>query len=156
MAFILEVVVKSIWVIPALVLVTGCFPPDPYPAGSMLPGKIICLADGKTLPMEIELTPLSSPSGKMTAVDPVTQERFAGTYTCMVETKTVNDAVPNFWGAQQVKTSVQMSNVVPGMAVLVGDKGTVLNIRMSIQAGRPPVGFGSAEDNKNNKYTLQF
>ena len=147
---------KKIWLVPAMLIWVGCEVPDPYPVGSMLPGKIICLADGKTLPMEIEITVASHPTGKMTATDPVTNERFNGTYTCMVEQKMVSDSAPDFWGSHHVKTSVATSNVVQSVAVLIGDKGTVLNVKMSIRAGKRPVGFGDAEDNKNNKYTIQF
>ncbi len=92
----------------------------------------------------------------MTATNLSTSENFSGTYTCMVETKTVQDSRPTFFGDQQTKTSLELSDVVPGVAVLVGDKGTVLNIKMTIKAGNPPIGYGNAEDNKGKKYTLQF
>lgn len=138
------------------VLMVGCVAPDPYPVGSMLPGKIISLSDGNILSMEIQLTPLSSPSGKMTAIDSKGNEKFNGTYTCIVETKIVQDSKPSFWGSQETKTSQEVSDVVPGVAVLVGDNGTVINIKMKIKAGNPPIGFGEGEDNRGKKYTIQF
>jgi hypothetical protein len=147
---------KRALLLSSLFLLVGCVSPDPHPVGSMLPGKIICLSDGKTFPMEIQLSSISHPTGKMTATDPSTSENFSGTYTCMVETKTIQDSRPTFLGAQETKTSLEVSDVVPGVAVLVGDKGTVLNIKMTIKAGNPPIGYGNAEDNKGKKYTIQF
>ncbi|WP_291272981.1 hypothetical protein [Geothrix sp.] len=142
------------FIIPALMV--GCMAPDPYPVGSMLPGKIISLSDGNIFSMEIQLTALSAPSGKMTATDYKSNEKFNGTYTCIVETKIIQDSKPTFWGSQETKTSQEVSDVVPGVAVLVGDKGTVINIKMKIKAGNPPFGFGEGEDNKAKKYTIQF
>jgi hypothetical protein len=151
-----EVDMKKALLLIILVLMVGCAGPDPYPVGSMLSGKIISLSDGNIFSMEIELTTMSAPSGKMTATDLKSNEKFNGTYTCIVETKVTQDSKPTFWGSQETKTSHEVSDVVPGVAVLVGDKGTVINIKMKIKAGRPPIGFGEGEDNRGKKYTIQF
>lgn len=129
---------------------------DPYGIGAMLPGKMISLSDGRTLPMRIEITPISHPTGKLMASDPKTGEIFDGTYTCIVGTKVVSHSATDFWGAQQTGQSVEVSNVAPCTSVLVGNKGTVLNLKMMARAGHPPVGTGEAEDNKGKKYSVQF
>ena len=140
-----------------LFMLAGCATvPNQYAIGNMLPGQIISLSDGKILPMQIELTPMSHPTGKMTATDPTTGEQFTGNYTFIVETKFANQSRPGLLGSETAGQTVQVSNVAPGTAVLVGDKGTVLNIKMTARAGNPPVGTGEAEDNNGKKYSLHF
>ena len=140
------------------ICLSGCSTTDdPYRIGAMLPGKMVSLADGRTLPMQIELTPVSHPVGKVSAVDPKSGERFEGSYTCIVGSKVVSHSVSDdFWGQQQRAQSVEVSNVAPCTSVLVGTKGTVLNMKMLVRAGHPPVGTGEAEDNKGKKYTILF
>ena len=53
-------------------LLCGCAT-EGYAPGTMLPGRIISLADGTTLAMQYEFT---SGSGKMIATNPVTGEYF--------------------------------------------------------------------------------
>ena len=129
---------------------------DPYGIGAMLPGKLISLSDGRTLPMQVEITPMDRPSGKLTASDPKTGETFAGTYTCIVGSKVISHSTNDFWGAEETSQSLEVSNVAPCTSVLVGTKGTVLSLKMTARAGHPPVGTGDAEDNKGKKYSVQF
>lgn len=147
---------KRIMAVVPLLAWIGCVPPNPYPAGSMLAGKLISLSEGTLLPVGIELVTADRGGGKITANDPVSGETFTGTYTFIAETKVRQDSRPGFLGYQETNTSVHVSDVVPGMATLVGDKGTVISLKMTIKAGHPPVGMGEGVDNKNRKYSFQF
>jgi hypothetical protein len=126
---------------------------DPYRAGSFIPGRIVSLSDGKILPMQIEL---SYGTGRMTAVNPETGEAFDGTYTAINETKSSEVSRPTFFGDQETASETTTSDIAQGSAVLVGNKGTVLSIKMQIKAGSPPIGFGEATDNAGKKYHVQF
>lgn len=137
-------------------LLGGCATTDLHPVGSMLPGQIVSLSDGRVLPMQIELTPLSHPSGKMLATDTASGEVLSGTYTAILGTSVTQVSRPTLFGDQTRATAVQTSDIAQASAVLVGNKGTVLNLHMQIKAGNPPVGFGDGEDNKGRKYSLQF
>jgi len=122
----------------------------------MYPGKIIKLSTGLTLPMQYEL---SSGQGRMTAQNPKTGENFDGTYTAIAETKVTQFSHTNFWGTKKDQQAVEVSNVVPGSVVLVGDKGTVIKFDIKVQPGnryRLPIGYGEGEDNHGKKYHLQF
>jgi len=147
---------KRIIVVVAFLLAGCATGPDPNGVGSMLSGRMIALADGHLIPVQIELTPMSHPTGAITAADPETGEQFSGTYTFIVETKVVQQSQPGLLFDQETGQAVQTSDVAPGTAVLVGDKGTVINLKMTAKAGSPPVGYGNGEDNKGKKYTLQF
>jgi hypothetical protein len=131
-------------------LLSGCAT-EGYAPGTMLPGRIISLADGTTLPMQYEFT---SGSGKMTATNPVTAEFFQGTYTAVLETRVHTHQSNSLFGNDD--TSVETADVAQGSAVLVGNKGTVLNLKLQVKVGNPPSGFGEGEDNKGVKYNVQF
>jgi len=126
---------------------------DPYPAGSFLPGRIVSLADGKILPAQAEI---SSGSGKLTATDPVTGEVFDGRYTAIQETTTSQVTRPGFLFDDETGQEVKTSDVAQASAILVGNKGTVINIKMTVKAGSPPIAYGEGTDNKGNKYNVQF
>ena len=131
-------------------LLCGCAT-EGYKDGDMLPGRIISLADGTTLAMQVELT---SGSGKMIATNPVTGEILQGTYTAMLETKVRTHQATSLFGSDD--TSTETSDVAEGTAILVGNKGTVLNLKLHVKVGNPPTGFGDGEDNKGVKYNVQF
>jgi hypothetical protein len=133
-------------------LLCGCAQ-SPYQLGAFIPGRIVSLADGKIMPMQIQL---SYGAGKMTAFDPVTSETFDGTYTAIQEAKSSQVSRPGLFGDTDVGSEVTVTNMSQASAVLVGSKGTVLNIKMQIQAGSPPIGFGEATDNAGKKYNVQF
>lgn len=135
------------------ILLSGCATGPVNYAGKMIPGRIVSLSDGRVYPMQIEVT---QGSGKMTATNPTTGEYFEGTYTAVRETRQIQYSKPGFLGAEETQTAVEISNTAPLSAVLVGNKGTVLNIKMQVQAGNPPIGYGDAEDNKGGKYNVQF
>ena len=133
-------------------LLGGCAVPTNQ-VGNMIPGRIVSLSKGTLLPMQIQL---SYGTGTMNATNPVTGEHFEGNYTAIQDTKSVQYSKPGFLGDMETHHSVESSTACPASAVLVGNKGTVMNIKMQIQAGNPPVGFGEAEDNKGEKYNVQF
>ncbi len=138
----------------ALALLLGGCASGEYQAGQMLPGRIISLADGTTLPMQYELT---SGSGSMTATNPKSGELFQGTYTAILESHTVqNTSTSIFDLSDDDAQSVSTSDVAQGSAVLVGNMGTVINLKLHVKVGNPPTGFGEGEDNKGVKYTVQF
>jgi hypothetical protein len=101
--------------------------------------------------MQIEL---SYGSGSMSATDPVTGEVFNGTYTAILETHVIQHQSTSLFGSDATVTDT--SGVAQGSAVLVGNKGTVLNLKLHIKPGTQPSGFGEAEDNHGKKYNVQF
>ena len=119
----------------------------------MLPGKIICLSDGTVFPAQVEIT---TGSGRMMATNPVTGEVFEGRYTALQENKIHQNVDNSFWGNGDTSQAVETSDVAHGSAVLVGNKGTVLNIKLEVKAGHPPIAYGEAEDNRGAKYNVQF
>jgi hypothetical protein len=135
-------------------LLVGCATaPDPYGLGSMLPGKIVSLSDGVVFPAQVEIT---YGSGKMTATNPVTGEVFEGRYTAIQENKVIRHVDNSFWGNGDTSQAVETSDIAHGSAVLVGNKGTVMNIKLEVKAGHPPIAYGVAEDNNGKKYNVQF
>ena len=101
--------------------------------------------------MQYELT---SGSGKMVATNPVTGEILQGMYTAVLETKVHTHQSNSLFGSDD--TSTETGDVAEGTAVLVGNKGTVLNLKLHVKVGNPPTGFGDGEDNKGVKYNVQF
>ena len=142
-----------------------------FSLGEMLPGEIVSLSDGTILPMEIEIIRASDVNGKIIAHNPITGENFHGKYSAILEknvefgfmssTATANSrgggSATGYGSGHGTETS--SSNVADAIAVLIGDKGTVLNIKMRIQAGMLKSqihGYGEAEDNKGNRYQVRF
>lgn len=144
---------RTVFSLVALALLLAGCATNPYTLGSYIPGRIISLSDGKILPMQIQL---SYGTGKMTAVNPDTGEFFDGTYTAIQETKSSQVSRPTWLGDQETASEVTTSDLAQASAVLVGNKGTVLDIKMQIKAGSPPIGFGEATDNAGKKYRVQF
>lgn len=136
--------------------VSACATAGPYQAGAFIPGRMIALNDGKLFPLQIQLTAMSSPMGKMIATDPATGEIMEGYYTALPSTTYIQTAKPGLLGSQATGTATQMSDTLPASATLVGNKGTVVQLHMQIKAGNPPIGFGDGEDNHGVKYSVQF
>lgn len=119
--------------------------------GTMLPGQIYT-ADGKVMPFQIEQ---ARRSGKVAATDPDTQEAFAGSYVATLARSSAISATL-VGDTPRVSTSTGGTNMATATAFLKGDKGTMLNCVMQIEAGLSPHGIGSCEDNRSKKYRLQF
>jgi len=139
----------------ALAVVSGCAT-VPTRAGTMMGGRIVALADGRILPMQIELTPLSQSTGRMMATDPASGELLDGTYTAILSSSYTQHSRPGLFGDEHAGNTVQMNDTAQATAVLVGNKGTVINLHMQIKVGNPPAGIGEGEDNKGKKYSVQF
>jgi hypothetical protein len=106
--------------------------------------------------MQIEL---STGAGKITAVDQKTGETFSGNYTAVSEDKYIQYTRDTFWGPERTQQAIEASSSVPATAILVGDKGIVININMRIRPGDRntlPIGYGEGVDNKGKKYNFQF
>jgi len=152
-------------------------------AGSMLKGTLYCIDDGTALPMEIET---SYGHGRMTASHPATGEQFSGTYSGIYEDgfrqtsvasshsdkradASVRVTTPGRFGSTNVDvaasgtedtTSISTTSRAPtkasALATLIGDMGTVIEIRMLIRPGLRPHGYGDGTDNHGRRYQLQF
>jgi hypothetical protein len=139
-------------------LLAGC-------AGGMLTGKLYSVEEATTLQFEIER---SHGKGKLTAYNPKTGEKFEGTYTAVLHgqettftqvstfdpTKAVNRG--NMPGQGYTATSVEAPDYATGRGVLIGDKGTTIELRMEIQPGLKPRGHGEGRDNSGRRYQVQF
>ena len=65
-----------------VLLIAGCTPPDEGPPiGAMLPGSIYA-SDGTVMQFAIQKT---HGSGSVSAFNPLTQERFSGTYVAVTQ-----------------------------------------------------------------------
>ncbi|MGB6756196.1 MAG: hypothetical protein WBE71_27525 [Xanthobacteraceae bacterium] len=121
----------------------------------MLPGNIYS-ADGKILQFEIET---SHGSGAVKASDTSTGEEFSGTYVGIMSsaTRTSSAVISGGVTASGFGVDSISSNIANATAFLKGDKGTMLNCAMQIQASVvSPHGIGGCTDNSGQKYRLQF
>ena len=125
--------------------------------GTYLDGKIYSLERAIVLPMKIEVT---YGGGEISATDPHTGEQFYGTYVGVRDSEVASvfggTFTPQGGFSPTVATAVRGRSQVPAMATMIGDKGTVLDCRMLIQAGWRPRGMGTCTDNKGGRYNLQF
>ncbi len=149
---------RRLCIATATLLLAGC-------AGKMLPGKLYSLNDAAILDFQIQT---SYGTGKLTAANPKTGERFEGQYTGTYENGgTTVSRVNTFDPAKAVNrnnTPGQGYNIVSNTAptkatargVLIGDKGTTIELFMNIVPGLRPTGHGQGTDNKGAKYQLQF
>lgn len=131
------------------VLLAGC--------AAVLDGTMYSLHEALVLPMPIEV---SLGTGGISAFNPRTGERFQGTYVGIRDSEVASvlgtTYLPHGKFLPTVATGVRHSNQVSAMATMIGDKGTVLDCRMLIQAGWRPRGMGTCTDNKGGRYNLQF
>ncbi len=134
----------------AIAMLSGC--------GYFLDGKIYSLERPRILPMSIEVT---RGGGAISASDPETGEQFHGTYVGIRDSQSAVALAHTFSrGGQPSQTTVvpamSTRSQVPAMATMIGDKGTVLDCQMLIQAGWRPRGMGTCTDNRGGRYSLQF
>jgi len=126
--------------LPLLLLVSAS-------CGLKTTGRLVSLQDGATILLQMRFSQMG---GHMVGTHPVTEERFEGDYT----------ANPERAVAQAGGTSVAAQSLTaPGSGVLVGNKGTVLDCQLTINAGTifyHPTGTGTCTDQKGLRYRLQF
>jgi hypothetical protein len=123
--------------------------------GGMIPGQIYS-EQGKVLEFQIEK---SRGAGAVTAFDPATGEHYAGNYVGIREvTTTTSGAFVQSGNTFATGTGFGTiaSNMATSTAYLTGDKGSMLNCDMQIQAGFSPHGIGGCSDQKGGRYRLQF
>jgi hypothetical protein len=139
-------------------LLVGC-------AGDMLTGQLHAIDDGTTLQFEIER---SHGKGKLTALNPKTGEKFEGTYTAVMHGEEATfTQVSTFDPAKAVNrgnmpnqgytaTSHKAGDYAAARGILIGDKGTTIELRMEIEPGIKPRGHGEGRDNSGRRYQVQF
>ena len=113
--------------------------------------------DGTVLPFRIEKKRAwgGSATGGVAAKHP-NGEVFRGTYTGILPSAHGRSYVrlPN--GQSAWVNTTAHSNTANAIATLTGDKGTFIQLSLTILAGFTPHGIGGGEDNKGNSYQVQF
>jgi len=106
--------------------------------GDWIPGTITLESSYTTLVMPMKIQ-LSRGTGGMTAKNPETGESFSGQY--------------------HGRGTPRVGQWVPADAVLRGDQGSTLSVKMKILPARSPTrprGKGTATDSQGNAYTVAF
>ena len=110
-------------------------------------GRLVSLQDGAVIPLQMQFTTMG---GHMVGSHPGTGETFEGDYTATPERAT----------ARAGHTNVEAQSLTaPGSGVLVGNKGTVLDCQLMINAGSivsHPTGTGTCTSQKGQRFRLQF
>lgn len=116
--------------------------------GTFIDGKLYAIEQGTVWPLEVQI---SRGHGEIRASDPATGERFQGTYSGVR-----GGAVGvGFAGGTTAFAGASRTDV-PAIATMIGDRGSVLDCEMLIQAGLRPHGFGTCKDKQGRVYRLQF
>lgn len=139
--------------------------------GTKLPGKLYSLDDGVVMEFQIER---SYGTGGMYAQNFKTGENFSGQYTGVYKGggtattfgsgsytgSSTNISTGTMYQHSGQVTSNSTTFIPPSNAtargVLIGDKGTVIELYMEIRPGIVPKGQGEGVDNKGNRYQIQF
>jgi hypothetical protein len=119
----------------------------------MLPGQIYS-EQGKVLEFQIER---ARRTGAVTAFDPQTGEHYSGNYVGILEAVGGSSVTVNSAGSVGTTNFGLGSNIANATAYLTGDKGSMLNCEMKIEASIiTPHGIGGCADQRGGKYRLQF
>jgi len=123
--------------------------------GTAIRGKIYDLDDATILGFEIER---SYGTGEMRATNPKTGEKFQGQYTGTYNGGGMSTSQVTNWQTGQSATVNTFHRPTSANAggVLIGDKGTVIEIFLTIRPGLVPKGHGTGQDNKGRRYQVQF
>ena len=154
---------QLVYLVTLLFLLSAC--------GTKLPGKLYSLEDGVILDFQIER---SYGTGGMYAQNLKTGEYFSGQYTGTYKgggTATTSGSGQYSGTTTNVSTGTMYQNTgnisssattfIPptdatARGVLIGDKGTVIELYMEIRPGIVPKGHGEGIDNKSRRYQVQF
>lgn len=154
---------KFLVFISAMLLLSSC--------GTKLSGKLYSLQDGVIMDFQIER---SYGTGGMYAQNHQTGERFSGQYTGTykgggVATTSGSGRYSGSTTSYSTGTMYQHSGTVSSTGttfippsdatargVLIGDKGTVIELYMDIRPGIVPKGHGEGIDNTGRRYQVQF
>jgi hypothetical protein len=121
-------------------------------AGGMIPGQIYS-EQGKVLEFQIEK---ARRTGAVAAFDPQTGEHYAGNYVGILEAVGGSSVTVSSAGNVGATSFGLGSNIANATAYLTGDKGSMLNCEMKIEASISPHGIGGCTDQRGGKYRLQF
>jgi len=132
--------------------------------GTVLPGKLYQLSNATVLDFEIET---STGTGAMRATNPKTGEKFTGQYTGVTQASApiiVIQQPPT--GSTHFERGIQQGaaqaaamgrpTYATARGILIGDKGTTIQLLMEIEPGLRPKGSGEGTDNKGERYQVQF
>jgi len=141
--------------IPFLILAVVSCATAQLPAGHqyMRKGKMISLADGSEMPLEVQGTGGAIyPEGVMLAANPANGETFRGKYYLISEGTTSVGKIQNSWGTSTGKiTTTSENRHLRG--VMKGSQGSVLNV--DILVGKINSNYyGEASDAKGGKYQI--
>ena len=91
-------------------------------------------------------------SGKMTARDPKTGEKFSGEYSAFYKGQ---ESIHGNVGGVGVSLNKRPTGA-NASGILVGESGTVIRIYFEIKPGIRPTGHGKGEDQAGNEYDVYF
>lgn len=130
-------------------------------------GKIYAIAE-KTTVLEFTIVQENG-TKKMTAKNPDTGENFSGECTSIVTGYRPSGAayVPPARPATnafargveqgaQIVANTPVASQASARAILIGDKGTTIQLTMDVSTGPHPHGHGEGTDNKGVRYQIQF
>ena len=125
---------------------------------SWLKGKMVSLQGGEEFAFEIEK---STGTGGMWAANPKTGEVLQGQYTAKGSGGGYSTGSVSGTNSAGRYTTQNVQIFSPptsanAQGYLRGDKGTVIEIYLEIKPGWTPTGFGPGNDNKGNRYQVQF
>lgn len=88
----------------------------------------------------------------MDAFDQQTEEKFTGEYSGFYKGQSVNFGMIGGHGA----LLIQPPTGANAYGILVGDKGTTINLYFEIKPGLRPTGYGTGADQNGNRYEVYF
>lgn len=141
--------------IPSLVIVVVSCATTQLPDGHqyMRQGKMISLADGSEMSLEVQGTSVAIHSeGVMLAANPANGETFRGKYYHISEGTTSIGKIQNSWGTSTGKITTTSDNRHL-RGVLKGSQGSVLNVNISVGKINSNY-YGEASDAKGLKYQI--
>jgi hypothetical protein len=87
---------------------------------------------------------------------PKTGEHYAGNYVGILEAVGGSSVTVSSAGNVGATSFGLGSNIANATAYLTGDKGSMMNCEMKIEASISPHGIGGCTDQRGGKYRMQF